>query len=55
METIAKKLEQPVQTVTLAEITQSDITLEINLSLKDFENRIVHSQQETIQVADIAL
>ena len=39
LETIAWKNKNPIQTVTISEITLSDKTLEIYLSLHDFTNQ----------------
>ena len=44
-----------MQNMTLVEIIPRDITPEIYPSIQHFENKVVHNQQETIQVADSAL
>ena len=44
-----------MQTVKFAEITPKDITLEIYLSLKDFENKVLYNQQDIIKVSDSTL
>ena len=54
-EAIADTFEHPVQTVTLAEITQRDITLEIYMFLKDFENKVGQNKQEATKVMDSGL
>ena len=44
IQVIAEESEHPVQTVTLVEVTPSDISLEIYSSVKDFENKNIQDQ-----------
>ena len=52
LEAIADTSGHPVQTVTWVEITPRDITLEFYPSIKEFENKVMHNKQETIQGVD---
>ena len=50
-----RKPENPLQTITLSDITSSFITLQINTFLQDFSNQGTHYQQSQTKVADSAL